>query len=101
MNIAALQKKLVAAARATPPGERVPYAFEKRVMARLTSVPRIDPWSLWIRALWRAAAPCVAIMLITVAWAYVEVGVENNSVALDVALENTVLAATDTTGEAW
>ena len=37
MNIAELQKKLLAAARANPPGDRVPYAFEKRVMALLAA----------------------------------------------------------------
>ena len=101
MNIADLQKKLVAAARAKPPDDHVPYVFEKRIMARLTPAMRVDPWTLWSGALWRAAAPCVAIMLLAVAWAWFEVGTENNAASLDVALENTVLAAADTTGEAW
>ena len=64
MNLAELQKKLVAAARANPPSDRVPYAFEKRIMARLASLPRPDAWVLWSRALWRAAFGCVAIMLL-------------------------------------
>ncbi len=37
MNLAELQKKLIAAARANPPGDGVPYAFEKRVMALLAA----------------------------------------------------------------
>ena len=101
MNIADLQKKLVAAARTKPPDDHVPYAFEKRIMARLTPATRVDPWTLWSGALWRAAAPCVAIMLLALAWSFFEIGADKNSVAIDVALENTVLAAADTTGETW
>ena len=39
MNLVELQKKLLALARTTPPDERVPYAFEKRVMAALLAKP--------------------------------------------------------------
>ena len=35
MNLDNLHNKLITAARATPADDRVPYAFEKRVMARL------------------------------------------------------------------
>ena len=44
MNLAELQKKLIAAARANAPGDHVPYAFEKRVMALLAS--RVAPDNL-------------------------------------------------------
>ena len=44
MNLAELQKKLIAAARADVPGDQVPYAFEKRVMALLAS--RVAPDNL-------------------------------------------------------
>lgn len=101
MNIAELQKKLVAAARSQPLAEHAPYAFEKRIMARLTLAERVDAWTLWSSALWRAAVPCVAIMLLAVAWAYFEANADRNSLALDAALEKTVLAAADTTGETW
>ena len=37
MNLAELERKLIAAARANPPSDRVPYAFEKRIMARLAA----------------------------------------------------------------
>ena len=39
MNLAELERKLIAAARANPPSDRVPYAFEKRIMARLAARP--------------------------------------------------------------
>ena len=56
MNLTQLERKLIAVARANPPSERVPYAFEKRILARLPAQPMLDRWELWGRALWRAAA---------------------------------------------
>ena len=64
MNLEQLQKKLLAAARANPPEDRVPYAFEKRVLARLAAQPTLDGSALWARALWRAAVPCVAVTIL-------------------------------------
>ena len=68
MNTTELQKKLMAAARSTAPDDRVPYAFEKRIMALLTSAKPLDVWTLWGHALWRAAVSCVAVTLLTGAW---------------------------------
>ncbi|HEU6447956.1 MAG TPA: hypothetical protein VFV23_05925 [Verrucomicrobiae bacterium] len=64
MNLAELQKKLIAAARMNVPTDKVPYAFEKRVTALLQS--RVAPHNLelWVRGLWRAAMSCVAISLL-------------------------------------
>ena len=64
MNLEHLQKKLLAAARANPPEDRVPYAFEKRILARLAAQPATDGSALWARALWRAAVPCVAVTIL-------------------------------------
>ena len=95
MNLAKLEQKLVAAARANPPSERVPYAFEKRIMARLAAQSVPDDWALWARALWRAAAPCVAIMLLLGAWSLFvpHSGTSANDVSQE--LEKTLLAAVD------
>jgi ABC-type glycerol-3-phosphate transport system substrate-binding protein len=68
MNIEGLQRKLIAAARAIPPDERVPYAFDQRVLAALRSRPVPDLWQVWSQALWRAAAPCVAVLVLLGAW---------------------------------
>src|SRR5438477_8952043 len=68
MNLDNLQKKLIAAARATQPDERVPYAFEKRIMARLAEAAHVDLLGAWSVALWRAAVSCVAIVLLSGAW---------------------------------
>lgn len=64
MNLEQLQQKLVAAARANPPADRVPYAFEKRILARLTERPTVDAAALWARALRRAAVSCVAVTIL-------------------------------------
>ena len=70
MKQSALETKLLAAARAARPDERVPYAFEKRIMARLADVQPLDLAALWGRALWRGALACVAMtLIISGAWA--------------------------------
>jgi hypothetical protein len=60
---------LIAAARANAPGDRVPYAFEKRVTALLASRVAPQNLDLWVRGLWRAAVSCVAVALLCGAWA--------------------------------
>ncbi|HEY3862943.1 MAG TPA: hypothetical protein VGO59_13750 [Verrucomicrobiae bacterium] len=62
--------KLLAAARKHPPGEQVPYAFEKRIVARLEARPAPSVWGLWCRPLWHAAISCVAITVLCGLWAY-------------------------------
>src|SRR5664279_4475457 len=95
MNHAELERKLIAAARANPPSDRVPYAFEKRIMARLAARPLADGWELWGRALWRAAAPCVAIMLLLGAWSFFTPQTSSSATDLSQQLEQTLLAAVD------
>src|SRR2546429_320289 len=53
MNLAELHKKLLAAARAHQPRADVPYAFEKRVMARLAGKPAVVPREGQLRELSR------------------------------------------------
>jgi hypothetical protein len=101
MKIDELQKKLLAGARCNPPSDRVPYAFEQRVMAHLRSPTKMDKWTLWSMGLWRAAAPCVAIMLLTGIWAYFAADSNASGDPLAVVLENTVLASLDSAGESW
>lgn len=64
MNLNELNQKLIAAARRNAPGDHVPYAFEKRIMAHLAARPLPDNLLLWGQALWRAAIPCAAIVLL-------------------------------------
>ena len=92
MNLARLQRKLIAAAQANPPSDRVPYAFEKRILARLAARPVVDDWALWARALWRAAAP---IMLLLGAWSFFDPQGSTPANDLSQELEKTLLAAVD------
>ena len=96
MNLDQLWLKLINVARMTPADDRVPYAFEKRVIARLKACTPLDMWSLWAHALWRATAPCVAVALLLCAWNLFAPAARpaNNQSAFDVAqeFENTLLA---------
>lgn len=95
MKLEALQKKLLAAARADTPSDRVPLAFEKRVLAHLQQ-PAVDPAALWARALWRAVIPCVAVSVILATVTFLPIG---NSTAgaetpdLSQVFEQTLLAS--------
>jgi hypothetical protein len=95
MNLNELERKLIAAARAQAPDERVPLAFEKRIMARLGTRPMLDEWALWSSALWRAAAPCVAIMLLLSAWSLLLSDRAPGPSDLTQDFENTLVAAVD------
>jgi hypothetical protein len=97
MNIVELQKKMLAAARANPPGDRVPYAFEKRVMALLAARAATDHLALWVRGLWRAAVSCVAIALLLGAWAFFNPAASSKTDDLSQNFETTLLASVNQT----
>ncbi len=100
MDLAGLQKKLVAAARSNSPGEQVPYGFEARLMARLRAVPKIDEWAWWSRALWRSAAACVALTLLLSVWSLISFqGTSSGAASAD--LEEVVLASVDDADLGW
>jgi hypothetical protein len=101
MNIAELQKKLMAAARANPPGDHVPYAFEERIMAHLAERPAFDLLSTWNRTLWRAAAPCVAVTLLLSAWTRFAQRTESSREALAADLESSLYVPFDNSTETW
>jgi hypothetical protein len=83
MNLEHLQKKLLAAARANPPEDRVPYAFEKRIVARLAAQPSVDSSAFWARALWRAAVPCVAVTILLATLSFTVVSSDTATVVSD------------------
>jgi hypothetical protein len=95
MNIVELQRKLTAVARANPPGDGVPYAFEKRVMACLAAGRALDCGALWVRALWRGAAICVAILLLLSAWSFLIPAGNSTGVDFSQDFEAAVFAAVD------
>lgn len=100
MNIAELQDKLIAAARAEAPDDRVPYAFERRVMALLAARAGADKGILWTRGLWQAAASCVAIALLLGAWVFFNSMAPANSPDLSQNFETTLLASVDQSDQA-
>jgi hypothetical protein len=68
MNLSKLHDKLIAVAKKNPPGDHVPYAFEKRIMSRLAAGAPPSPWALWGGPLWRGAVSCVAITVLCGVW---------------------------------
>lgn len=101
MNLAELQKKLIAAARADARGDHVPYAFERRVTALLAS--RVPPHSLdaWVTGLWRAAVSCIGVALVCGIFALhtsASTGGTNDDLSQN--LDNTLLASVDQSDQA-
>ena len=104
MNTEELRKKLLAAARANPPGDHVPLAFEKRVLANLAARPTADIAALWARALWRAAVPCVALTVLLGAFSFMPTNTTTNTdnePDLSLTFEETLLASSDQQEELW
>ncbi|HEU5395675.1 MAG TPA: hypothetical protein VFV81_00810 [Verrucomicrobiae bacterium] len=100
MNVAELQKRLIAAARAHAPSDHVPYAFEKRITALLKSRVSSRNLELWVHGLWRAALSCVAISLLLGAWAIFSPAARSNSDDLSQNFETTLLASVDQSDQA-
>ncbi|MGN6553568.1 MAG: hypothetical protein ACTHLW_07580 [Verrucomicrobiota bacterium] len=96
MKLTELQNKLIRAARSKEPSDRVPYAFEKRVMRHIASRPKADAGALWAQALWRSAIACVAVVLVTGSLS-IFVPRNNSPTAGDLsqAFEKTMLAGLD------
>ena len=99
MNLSELYRKLIAAARAYPPGDQVPFAFEKRIMVLLAARPKADPGAVWARALWRGAGVCVAFVLLFSALTLL-LPARNHSNDLSQDFEKTMLSAVDQDSDA-
>jgi hypothetical protein len=95
MNLAELQKKLIAATRTEVLDDRVPYAFEKRITALLTSRVAPKNLDLWVHGLWRAAVSCVAVALLCGAWALFAPASSAGTEDLSQNLDSTLLASVD------
>ena len=74
MKNSRLHETFLRAARKLPEDRRVPYSFERRVMASLPTANSPDALSdalaLWSRWLWRATLPCLALMLAIGMWSF-------------------------------
>jgi hypothetical protein len=101
MNLDELQKKLLAAARSNPSSDAVPYAFEKRIMARLAASAPTDIWTLWSRALWRSAITCIAVTLISGAWTLWASRQASSADEFSEQFETAVFVMADQVDESW
>ena len=68
MKLSEFEAKLLRAARQAQPGAHVPYAFEKRIMARLAARRPESPWVWWSVSLWRGAAACAIVTVLCATW---------------------------------
>jgi hypothetical protein len=100
MNLATLHAKLIAAARSQRPAEQVPYAFEKRVMARLEAGAVEDAWSLWGKALWRGAFACMTVAVALSIWSLQANGDASEGLP-DYDLESTMVAPAEQLVDSW
>ena len=97
LDLKKLHEALIGAAQAQVPSDAVPYAFERRVMARLQSAAAPNAWVLWGQALWRAAAACVAIAALCSVWSFWPAAGSAESATL----ESTVFAAAQELVDVW
>ena len=100
MNLAELQKKLIAVARTEVLDDRVPYAFEKRVSALLAARVAPQNLDLWVRGLWRSAISCVAVAMLCGAWTFFTPATSASSDDLSQNLETTLLSSVDQNDQA-
>jgi hypothetical protein len=100
MNLDHLQSKLIAAARAAQPSDRVPYAFEKRIMARLAESAHVDLLGAWSVALWRAAVGCIALVVLSSALSLWDRSQPSEG-DFSHEFETAVFASADAVDEAW
>ena len=95
MKATALEKKLLAAARLQKPDDRVPYAFEKRIMALVAERSAVARQVFWTRGLWRAALSCLAVTVVFCARAWFSPIVTDEGNDLSQDFETTLLASID------
>ena len=96
MDLEKLQQKLIQVARNQEVSSHVPFAFEKRIMARLGAGRSIDLATLWARSLWRAAAVCLAVSVLLSLWSFTST--ENSDA---ITLESTVLSMAEQLSDNW
>src|ERR1700744_694746 len=90
MKLNEMHDRLMALAKQNPPGDHVPYAFEKRIMSRLASLAPESPWAIWGGPLWRAALSCVAITVLCGIWSFASARPADTQETFSQAFEATV-----------
>jgi hypothetical protein len=93
MNLETLGRKLIATARKNPPADAVPYAFEKRIMARVLAPRTVsDEWAQWARSLWLGAAACMVITAGIYLWSSLPEADLELAMDFSESIEQTILA---------
>jgi hypothetical protein len=95
-DLETVRRTLIRAARAQKPDDAVPYAYERRITARLGPGVAPSAWLVWGQALWRAAAACVIFTALLSVWSFWPVS--NDEPAT---LESTVFAEAEQTVDLW
>ena len=90
--------RIIRLARSAPEDQRVPYAFEKRVMAFVRSATVQDVWSLWLPTMRKGAYLGVLVLALT--GAYIKYSDRHPPDLLAGDLERTVLASVNM-DETW
>tara|TARA_Y100000589_G_scaffold134979_1_gene129172 strand:+ start:1486 stop:1887 length:402 start_codon:yes stop_codon:yes gene_type:complete len=77
--------------------DKVPYAFEKRIMSHIQETPQTDLnlWKLWSRALFKAAIPCFSLMILAAIWASSQYPTPQTERASEIKNTTTVQAETE------
>ena len=88
-------EQLLALARRVAPSDAAPYLFEKRIMARLSALQPVDILGLWAGSLWKAAASCIAIMILFSIWTFLPLHAKHSPGRHAAGLEETVLGDVD------
>ena len=101
MNIAKLQDKLLTAARSIPEDDRVPYAFEQRIMAHIRRPAVADRWTIWARWMWQTAVPCLGLTAVLCVLGLTSEGKRTQDSALSDQFETAVYAVLDDSENAW
>ena len=70
IKIEDILERLLTQTREIPANDRVPYAFEKRIMAHIKEAPAAvaDVWLAWSQSLWKAVVPCLAVLVMVAVW---------------------------------
>lgn len=91
--------KFTKLARSLPVDDRVPFAFEKRIMHAIKQGAGQDVWAMTARIFYRAAFLCVLVTICAGAWASARSDSNSEMFAID--LEETVLAPIHADVEYW
>lgn len=99
-DLDSLVTAMLAGARRQAPSDRVPYAFEQRVMAGVRSLRPPDRLADWTAGLWRAALSSVAVAVVLLGVNAVTPEASLEAVSAD-PLETALLASADSGTDLW